>query len=435
MVGNWLSRESPRPLRTLDPAEPLDDLEWLDEAVGAARVVAIGESAHYNRESFLLRHRLLRCLVERHGFHAYAHESGFVDGWRADDWVRGGDGALDPVLAGGLTSLMGLWTQMRAQLQWLREHNRTAVDPVGFYGIDLPGSNASLLPGVDTVLAYLRRADPEFEPDPAVRETAATFGAPSAFAAPATIATYAGLAPEVRNALTAGLAELAGRMTGRRLGYVRRTSTEEYDRARHCLGLTITLDGVARAMVRGDQPTVVANRDAAIAGTVQWILRRHDRVVLATHNGHLQRVPGTMPGLPPFPTMGMHLADRLGDGYLAIGTTTGSGRTLNTGTGFFAGTLFTDLTAPEPGSLDAMMAAGGDRPFALDLRRLSSAGAEVMRRASRQRFGSYYSELDPMEAYDVLVHLPHLAEAEPDFGAVAASPIEVREAFSAAGRP
>jgi erythromycin esterase len=83
----------------------------------------------------------------------------------------------------------------------------------------------------------------------------------------------------------------------------------------------------------------------------------------------------------------------------------------------------------------ASMAAGGDRPFALDLRRLSSAGAEALRRASRQRFGSYYSELDPVEAYDILVHLPQVTEADPDLGAVAASPPEVREAFSAAGRP
>ena len=49
-----LSDEAIVPLRTLDPAGPLDDLEWLDRAVGDARVVAIGESAHYNREFFEL---------------------------------------------------------------------------------------------------------------------------------------------------------------------------------------------------------------------------------------------------------------------------------------------------------------------------------------------------------------------------------------------
>jgi hypothetical protein len=41
--------------------------------------------------------------------------------------------------ANGMTSLMGLWTQMRAQLEWIRQHNRTAAHPVGFYGKYPPG--------------------------------------------------------------------------------------------------------------------------------------------------------------------------------------------------------------------------------------------------------------------------------------------------------
>lgn len=191
-----------RPLRTLDPAGPTDDLAWLDETVGDARVtvgdarvVAIGESAHYNRESYQLRHRLLRYLVERHGFGAYAMESGFVEGWLVDDWVRGGANQLGEVMANGMTSLMGLWTEMRAHLEWMRQHNHAA-----------------------------------------------------------------------------------------------------------------------------------------------------------------------------------HPADRLGGDYLVIGTTNGTGQTLNTGADFYAGKLFTDLQPPQPGSLDALMAASGDRPFATDLQRLSPAG-------------------------------------------------------------
>jgi erythromycin esterase len=61
---------------------------------------------------------------------------------------------------------------MRARLEWIRQHNRSAASPVGFYGIDLPSSLVSLLPGLDAVLAYLAEADPQFQVDPSVRETA-----------------------------------------------------------------------------------------------------------------------------------------------------------------------------------------------------------------------------------------------------------------------
>jgi erythromycin esterase len=425
-----LTNAAVMPLRTLDPTEPLDDLGWLDEGIGDARVVAIGESAHYNRESYQLRHRLLRHLVERHGFNAYAIESGFIEGWQVDKWVRGGEDELGQVMANGMTSLMGLWTQMRDHLKWMRQHNGTAAQTVGFYGIDLGGSNASLLPGLDAVIAYLAQADPDFQVEPGIRETASAFAAASPFTVPVAIASYGKLAAETRDALTAGLAGLTARMTGRRIDYLRRTTADAYERALRSLRLTVTLDTLAREMARGDQQGVMFSRDAAIADTVEWILRREDRVVLAAHNGHIQRWPGTLPGMPPVTPMGMHLADRLGQDYLVIGTTTGTGQTLNTGAAFYAGRLFTDLQPPQPGSLDALMAASHDGPFATDLRRLSPTDANAVRAASRQRFGGFYSDLSPLDAYDVIVHVPHVTAAEPDPDALARSPHDVQEAFS-----
>ncbi|MGY0459576.1 erythromycin esterase family protein [Kitasatospora sp. cg17-2] len=427
-----LSGEAVMPLRTLDPTGPLDDLEWLDEAVGRARVVAIGESAHYNREFFQLRHRLLRYLVERHGFNAYAMETGFVEGRLVNDWVRGGEEQLGRVMASGMTSLMGLWTQMRAHLEWMRAHNRATAHPVGFYGIDLPGSMVSLLPGLDVVLAYLSQADPEFEVDPSVRETAAACAAESVFSAPAAIAAYGELTPERRDALTAGLAELAARMTGRRLTYVRRTTLAAYERALVSLRVTVALDTFSREMVRGDRQGMMFNRDATIADTVEWILRREDRIVLAAHNGHIRRWPGAVPGTAATTPMGMHLADRLGTDYLVIGTTSGTGDILNTGADFYTGTLFTDMEAPLPGSLDALMAASHDGPFATDLRRLSPGDTKAVRATSQQRagIGTFYSDVSPADAYDVIVHLSHVTAAELDPAALAHSPHDVQEVLS-----
>lgn len=107
---------------------------------------------------------------------------------------RGGEDLLGEIMAGGLTSLTGLWQQMGVHLEWMRRHDATAEHPVGFYGIDLGGQNASLIPALDAVLAYLAQADSGWQIDPAVRETAMAFAATSAFAAPATLDLYAQLA-------------------------------------------------------------------------------------------------------------------------------------------------------------------------------------------------------------------------------------------------
>ncbi|MEV4899196.1 erythromycin esterase family protein, partial [Nonomuraea sp. NPDC055795] len=110
--------------RSLDPMAPLDDLEPLLDLVGDARVVAIGESSHHVREFYLLRHRLLRFLVERRGFTVYALEAPFTDAHTIDAWVRGGPGTVEQVASAGIDHGMGDCREMHDLLRWMREHER-----------------------------------------------------------------------------------------------------------------------------------------------------------------------------------------------------------------------------------------------------------------------------------------------------------------------
>jgi erythromycin esterase len=415
------------PLDTVDPAAPLTDLEWLDEAIGDARVVAIGESTHGNREFYQLRHRLLRYLAQHHGFSAYALESGFVEGWRVNDWVHGRHDELSQVLAHGITFLMGLFVQMRSHLEWMRAHNRSAAHPVSFYGIDIPGSGVSLLPGIDAMIAYLQQADPAFDLDPSIRQTA-TAWAGTSLSAPASFAAYTDLTPASKDTVTAGLAELAARMTSRRLDYCTQTGIPAYQRALQSLQSTASLDAAVREMTRDPQDGTHI-RDSAMAQTVEWILDRHDRIVVAAHNGHIQRWPSNVPDVPAWTPMGMHLADRLGDGYLAIGTTFATGRVTPINPDIDAGQLFTNLEPPRPDSLDAVMAASHPGPFAVDLRRLSRATTAAFHGVSLQRIGPLYWNTSPLRAFDVLIHLPHIGLAHPDLSAIAHTPDDIRQAF------
>ena len=208
---------------------------------------------------------------------------------------------------------------------------------------------------------------------------------------------------------------------------MRRTGAGAYERALHTLHLTAAIDAQFRDMAGG--VGFAQHRETAIADTVEWILAREGRVVLPAHNGHVQRCPCSMPGVAGA-SMGMHLADRLGEDYVVIGTTAGSGVTLAGAPDFFTGTLFAEMGPPEPGSLDALMAASHDAPFAVDLRRLSPDDAALVRAAGRQRFGHHYSEQDPCDAYDAVIHVPHLTPAEPYSDAVARSPADVQEALA-----
>lgn len=436
-----LSAAAVRPLPDLtdDPATvDIGPLHWLDAVVDGARVVAIGESAHFNAESYRLRHLVLRYLVERHGFTAYAMESGFVEGGQVDAWLarpgdRTAESEIGAVLARGMTSLMGMWIEQRQLLEWLRSTTASG-SRVRYYGVDTPGSNVSLLPALDVVIDYLAANDPCLRLDPDLAELAATGAASSVFAAQDTAADYATLPIERKDALTAGLSLLLARLRARRPQHHDRSQRDsdettasapatDFERARRALETAIALDAYRRDMTMNV-------RDLAQADTVDWILRREERVLLAAHNAHVQRWPTEFPGvLPPSTTAGQHLDQRQGRQYRVIGVTNGSGETLASGTGFYDGNFFEPLPTPPSGTLDAVMAAAHDGPFGIDLHHLEAHDRAILAKVREQRSGGFICPINPLVAYDAIIHLPHVTPARPDPAAVDAAPLEVGTAF------
>lgn len=63
------------PLTTLDPGADLADLEKVRDHFSSSRLIALGEATHGTREFFLLKHRLVRFLVERLGFTLFILEA------------------------------------------------------------------------------------------------------------------------------------------------------------------------------------------------------------------------------------------------------------------------------------------------------------------------------------------------------------------------
>ena len=133
--------------------------------------------------------------------------------------------------------------------------------------------------------------------------------------------------------------------------------------------------------------------------------------------------------LPPSTTAGQHLHARLGKHYRVIGVTNGSGETLPTGRGFYEGRFFDQLPAAPPGTLDAVMAATHDEPFGVDLHRLQDPDQGALAAVHQQRSGTFVCPIDPLVAYDAIIHLPHVTPARSEPAAVNAAPAEVATAF------
>ncbi|MER7988123.1 erythromycin esterase family protein [Streptomyces noursei] len=365
-------------LTTLQPHDDLDDLEPLREIVGDARVVAVGEGAHFVTEFSLARQRVVRFLAERCGFTVLAFEFGFSEGFALDAWLRG-EGADD-----GLAEVSRAAAEWGAGgfLHWLRHHNRTGRHPVRFAGLDLPEAGGALRPALDPLRDYLAEVAPDALPllDTA-REISDRFLAgigSGAAAAPA----WARLEPAEQDALTAALARLLLRLRAEEPRYAARGGQERYDVARRRLEAACHTDALFRAVHalqsgRGDAGDL-ALRESYLAESVHWHLARSapgTRLVLVAHNNHLQKTRidfgGPLTTLP----MGHHLARTLGPDYRAVAVTHTADHVpemvldARRAVGFTVAD--TPLAPPEPGSVEAALidAGLGDRITLTDLRR------------------------------------------------------------------
>lgn len=412
---------------TDDPAAALDDLEPLARLIrDDVRVVAVGESAHGAHEFYALRHRLVRFLVERMHFTALAWESGFPEGFLVNDWIHGGQQDRDRVLVEGMTMHMGRCEEMGYLLDWLRARNASSPGSVRFYGLDLPGSSATLAPVLDVVGPYLESVDPGFRPRlTRLRELAALFGpattpsTTSKLVLPGTAVIYQYVALPVadRNEVTALLADAAARFDALRRSYVERSDAARYDLVRQHLRVAAQLDLQLRAVaafMAGDAAACEANiRDLTMADTVEWVLRREQRIVVLAHNGHIQRtsIP-TYAG--PIDTLGVHLAHRLGERCLTIGTTCGGGDIIVTRTSEIAGSnntelVIRDLPPPEADTIDGVLHSSLVGTGLVDLRTLGPQSASLIDAARRMRMQDQIVDIDVRRAFDMLIHVPRIS--------------------------
>ncbi|MEU2872733.1 erythromycin esterase family protein [Streptomyces olivoreticuli] len=411
--AGWL-REHAVPLTGLDPDAPLDDLEPLREVLGTARVVAIGENSHFIEEFALARRRLLRFLVERCGFTVLAFEYGFSEGFALDSWVQGA--GTDDGLARHLDAAipMGLAEPLRL----LRRHNPTATRPVRFAGVDIPAAGGSLLPALAPLTGYLRDTDPDLLPlveaaTGIAGRIAATSGA---LAAPA----WARLDTTEQDALTAALMRLLTRFRSLRPLYVDRSGQYAYDVALWRVEAACHADYSFRAMAGlfagSGLPGDTSAREVYMAGSVLWHLEHSapgTRMVLAAHNGHIQKTPVSFDGGFGALPMGHHLQRALGDDYFALGVTSTAGHTAEMHLDEAARFGFTvenrPLDPPEPGSVEAAFDAAGTGLSVAGLRpapRPPSGGPD------RIRLQGAYLHTPVLDAFDGMLHVPSSTVAE-----------------------
>ncbi|WP_433290825.1 erythromycin esterase family protein [Actinoplanes sp. CA-030573] len=357
-------------------------------------LLAVGEPTHGAPGVLRARNELFRELVTDAGYRTITLETDCLAGLLVDDYVTGGDGTLDDVLARGLSHEWGAFGGNRDLVEWMRGFNtgRPAADRVRFAGFDGPleiTGAASPRAALTALHGFLTaRLDPALLPctAAALDELLGDDAAWPDEAAMLDPARSIGRTPAA-DRLRILAADLSALLDEHGPHLIAVSSPDEWFRA---LLFARTATGLLRYHYwmadpgAGRLSRLLGIRDAMMAANLRALAGRGPTLANA-QNAHLQRDKSTMrmgPHLCAWWSAGAQVSTTLGAGYAFVATALGTYRAQG-------------VDVPPPDTIEGILYAGPAATTVVDPRDLD-AGAPA--RVSPW-FG--YAPLDP-------AHLPRL---------------------------
>ena len=387
--------------------ENYDDLGFLGEVIGDARIVAMGENAHYLHEWNRVRARLFKYLVETHGFNTFVLESGIVESRKIHQYVAGADVDWETVVK-SVTNAWGVWTELQELIQWMRDYNANPNRDreLRFYGMDGTGNWFHIQHPFNELMEFGRKVDADLAND-----VKRSFEGP---VRDINLDRRGEVDKATWRNLIAESTLVINRIEQHRLAYIQASSQDDYDWA--LKSAEILRDMLLMMAQTGDIDSSEGFlsfwnvRDVSMAYSLEWILKREGpdaRIVVGAHNAHLQQYPVW---IPKGTSMGSYIANLIGrENLLIIGA---------------ASTYSTRGEEPLPDTNAAAYEQVGPECYFLDLRKAPASGPVAnwlnTERMTRQLLS--YAPEAPGPAYDCLVFHRTVSMAE-----VALVPSMVRE--------
>lgn len=408
--------------------------EVLDELVGDARVVLIGEGSHGTHEFYRARADITRWLIEQKGFTAVTAEADWPDAYRVNRFVRGEgeDRTAEQALSGFERFPAWMWrnTVVRDFVDWLREHNEhqriESSTQTGFYGLDLYSLHRSMQAVVDYLdtvdhVAAARARHRYACFDHTSGDDGQAYGYAAAF----------GAGESCERQVIGQLIELQRN----RLAYLRRDGAHADDDLFCAVQNATTVrdaEAYYRAMFSGRVDSWNL-RDTHMAETLDALLGHLDemrglpgatKVVVWAHNSHVGDARATEVGSEGQLTLGQLMRERHGQRCRLIGFSTYRGTV--TAASEWGGPSERKTVRPGlPGSLEELFHETGQSSFLVRMGQHDSPQAdEVLNRVRLHRAigviyrpeterHSHYFHVRPADQYDALIHLDVTAALEP----------------------
>ena len=405
--------------KTVLAGSGFDDLAFLDQMIGDARIVSLGEASHGTAEFFQMKHRLLEYLVEKKGFTVFAIEANWPEALVADRYIKTGEGDAAAAL-----KAMYFWTwqteEVRAMLEWMRSYNAKRGDKpaLSFSAFDMQYANVAAKK-VEDLFAPLGGADYDI-----IRTLYADAQELGQMSRDQIEASGEAKLRELRAKVKADSIKAHDLIKARREALIRVSTPEDYEDALQAARIAAQ---AAEANSPSDDGSYFNVRDTAMAENVRWLAEKKfpgQKIVIWAHNGHVQAALNE--SMKP---MGVHLRDTYGLKIVVLGfaSYTGTVRAIpivdGKGQRDKLGAL--PLEPAKPSSVDGLFEQTRLPRFVLDLRRVRAGSALATWMVKRQLHRSigagyepakasyHYQETDLPKAFDGLIFVSQVTAAKP----------------------
>lgn len=405
--------------------------ETLEELIGDARIVLIGESSHGTHEFYEARAAITKWLIDEKGFCAVAAEADWPDAYRVNRYVhgRGDDDSADAALSGFERFPAWMWrnTVVRDFVDWLCLRNQRQRSDgqweAGFYGLDLYSLHRSM----HEVIGYLDKVDPKAAArareryacfDHASADDGQAYGFSAAFGAGPSCETQAveQLIDIQRNALA--YARRDGLLAEDDLFYAEQNAQ------------TVRNAEVYYRAMFGGRVNSWNLRDTHMAQTLEALVKHLDRhsdvptarIVVWAHNSHVGDARATEVWAEGQHTLGQLVRQRYGEASRLIGFSTYGGTV--TAASEWGGLAERKAVRPAlNGSIEELLHETGQTSFLvsalispeaadpLSAVRLGRAIGVIYRPETERQ--SHYFHVRPADQFDAMIHIDRTRALEP----------------------
>ncbi len=415
----------------IDAPAGIPPRETLEELIGDARIVLIGESSHGTHEFYEARAAITKWLIEEKGFCAVAAEADWPDAYRVNRYAhgQGQDKSADEALSGFERFPAWMWRNVvvRDFVDWLRTRNRrheaNGQRQAGFYGLDLYSLHRSM----HEVITYLGKVDPRAAARARARyacfdhtsaDDAQAYGFSAAF----------GAGPSCEREAIEQLVDIQRNA----LAYARRDgllAEDELFYAQQNAQTVRNAEVYYRAMFSG-RVTSWNLRDKHMAQTLEALLQHLDRhgdvpsarIVVWAHNSHVGDARATEVWADGQLTLGQLVRERYGDESRLIGLSTYAGTV--TAASEWGGIAERKAVRPAlNGSIEELLHETGKSAFLVSARispeaaeplgavRLGRAIGVIYQPATERQ--SHYFHVRPADQFDAMIHVDRTRALEP----------------------